>query len=130
MFLSFFPFISAFFELYFCSESVLPKLNLVLPCTSFFFIYNPKDIKNSLPFYVPTTFLLSMAPKNAIGFSWLLISNVDFLHLKQFFSLPTSKTLSLDVLILINSINFQQYISMSFMYSKSSKASSPCFIFL
>ena len=101
----------------FTNELVLDGLNRVFPTTSFFLIYNPKEISISLFSSDPTTFLVSMAPRKAIGFSLFLMSKLNCLHFVLFFSFPTSNILSLEVCSFKNYTDLAQYNSISFMYS-------------
>lgn len=72
------------FDELFTKDVVLAGLYRPLPTTSFFFISNPKDIKSSLLVSLPSIFLLSIAPKKAMGFSFVRMSNSNFLHLVRF----------------------------------------------
>lgn len=57
------------FDELFTNDPVLAGVYLPLPTTSFFLIYSPNEISHYLLCSVPPTiFLVSIAPKNAIGF--------------------------------------------------------------
>lgn len=131
MFLSLYRgFSSADLEVFLASEPVREPLKRLFPTTSFFLISSPKEISSSLLPYAPIIFLVSMAPRKAIGFSLFLMSKLNCLHLVLFFSLPTSSTRSLDVWIFKNSTLLPQYNSMSLMYSYSLSSNPPYLMFL
>ena len=70
MFLSFLVWVASNADLdeLFTRDAVRDGLYRLFPTTSFFFISSPNEMRSSLLPSIPRIFLLSMAPKKAIGF--------------------------------------------------------------